>query len=586
VRYLYTDGEQIGSDLYYQCLDGSYNSDGDKYWGEPTDGENGGDVDLLAEVYVGRISAENAEEMANGVYKILAYEQESDTAEYLRRSCMVGEELGSQFGPGEFGFAHPFMNEIKNGSSAAGYTTAGFKACPLFTVDSLDDYDAYWPVDSLISLINSNKYSILNHLGHANTDYVMKMNVSDADNLKNTKYIFALSQGCLPGYFTSDCIAEHLTTSTRSGLFAGVFNYHYGWGAYNDNYENLDAPSQRLNRQFWDAYFGEYIYNVGRLNADSHEDNLWDINGDMIRWCVYETNLFGDPFTVIRGQIEGAKIVLNNADISDISGGNGDGIVNPGEEIDITLFFKNVGNKIGKGIIATISETDPYVSFVNGSLSFGDINCCGAVKTSENRARLSISSDCPTPYTFPLTVEISDNEGNSWLETFNITVYTSYKISGQVLTLTGSNAIVGAKVKISGPKSGIVTTNNNGEYVFVCFDGVYKVHATAQGYLPADDTIIVTIPPDAENIDFYLGRPELTVEPANITSTLQVNDSAVVPLKILNSGDKDLLVTPDARSVSIELKKRGTPQIIHFDSSKVKKGNKYSDFIGEKKPNL
>ncbi|MCX7726736.1 MAG: C25 family cysteine peptidase, partial [Chitinispirillaceae bacterium] len=25
VRYLYTDGEQLGSDLYYQCLDGSYN---------------------------------------------------------------------------------------------------------------------------------------------------------------------------------------------------------------------------------------------------------------------------------------------------------------------------------------------------------------------------------------------------------------------------------------------------------------------------------------------------------------------------------------------------------------------------------
>ncbi len=42
----------VPCDLYYGCLDGSWNSNGDRHWGEPTDGESGGDVDLLAEVYV------------------------------------------------------------------------------------------------------------------------------------------------------------------------------------------------------------------------------------------------------------------------------------------------------------------------------------------------------------------------------------------------------------------------------------------------------------------------------------------------------------------------------------------------------
>lgn len=42
---------------------------------------------------------------------------------------------------------------------------------------------------------------------------------------------------------------------------------------------STDGPSQRFDRQFWDAYFGEYKSNLGALNADSHEDNLWDING-------------------------------------------------------------------------------------------------------------------------------------------------------------------------------------------------------------------------------------------------------------------------------------------------------------------
>ena len=36
-RNLYND-QYIPSDMYFQCLDGSYNDDGDLYWGEPNDG--------------------------------------------------------------------------------------------------------------------------------------------------------------------------------------------------------------------------------------------------------------------------------------------------------------------------------------------------------------------------------------------------------------------------------------------------------------------------------------------------------------------------------------------------------------------
>ncbi len=539
IRYLYTDGDQLPSDLYYQCLDGSFNSDGDTYWGEPEDGENGGDVDLFAEVYVGRISAENPEEMSNAVYKILAYEKDNESEEYLRSACLVGEELGPQFGPGEFGFAHPFMNEIRNGSSAAGYTTVGFVSCPAFTVDSLDDWDAYWPVDSLISRINDNKYSILNHLGHANTDYVMKMTSSQADNLSNTKYLFALSQGCFPGDMTSDCIAEHLTTSNRHGFFAGVFNSHYGWGAYNDSYENLDGPSQRINRQFWDAYFGEYLYNLGAINADSHEDNVWDINGDLIRWCVYETNLFGDPYTIIQGQTQGPKIVFKAADIDDRVGGNGDNIINPGEQIAVSLALRNIGNGAASSVSAVLTANDPYVIVNSGNLNFGDMPCCGVVTSSSNTASISITSDCPTPYSFPLTIEITDNSGNSWLETFTLVVHTSYTISGRVLTLTGSNPVPGAKVSVNGPVSGVVTTNDAGEYLFTGLEGTYIVRAEAVGYLPVEP-VEVTLPPDAEGIDFLVSRPHIAVEPVSITHTLSVNDSVELPLEIINSGDADL----------------------------------------------
>lgn len=286
--------DNIPSDLYYQCLDGTYNNDGDGYWGEPTDGANGGDVDLLAEVYVGRASAENVSEMANFVYKTLAYEKDDPTiSSYKHKALMVGEYLGFG-GPSEY--ATDSLEEIRRGSSAHGYTTKGFTNSPFAVYDVATIYDApkyTWSKNTLISKINSGVYSIFDHRGHTDYNYVMRFYNEDADALRNAKFIFAYSEGCLPGNFEVDCVAEHLTTSTRSGMFAVVCNSRDGYGKL----FSTDGASQRYNREFWDAYFGERKLRLGELNTDSHEDNAWRINEQYMRWVYYTSNLLGDPAT-------------------------------------------------------------------------------------------------------------------------------------------------------------------------------------------------------------------------------------------------------------------------------------------------
>jgi len=277
----------IPSDLYYQCLDGSYNYDGDNYWGEVTDGMGGGEVDLMAEVYIGRVSAATEAEMANWIYKTVAHENDGASA-HRSQALMVGEYLG--FG-GVADYAKDSMEEIRLGSSAHGYGTAGFAADPNFAVDTLYQRDQSWSKYDLIDLMNSDTYGVFNHLGHANTSYVMKMYNSDADALTNENFFFIYSQGCYPGNFPSNAIAEHFTTSSRHGAYAVVMNSRYGWGAY----YSTNGPSQRPNRQFWDAVFGEEISELGAANADSHEDNIWGIGSPYTRWVIYETNLFGDP---------------------------------------------------------------------------------------------------------------------------------------------------------------------------------------------------------------------------------------------------------------------------------------------------
>ncbi len=66
-RYAYTQfygGASIPTDLYFSCLDGSWNADGDALWGEGyfSASDPGDDADLLPEVWVGRAPVTNTAE--------------------------------------------------------------------------------------------------------------------------------------------------------------------------------------------------------------------------------------------------------------------------------------------------------------------------------------------------------------------------------------------------------------------------------------------------------------------------------------------------------------------------------------------
>ena len=319
-------------DMYYGCVDPvacTFDYDTDGYYGEPTDGVGGGDIDLYAEIYVGRAAVENATEVANFIRKTLTYD--STYNDYLSEISMVGEHLG--FG-GVAEYAKPAMEQIRLGGTYDGYTTYGFENHPqtnfydFDTTENLYDADGTWPNSNLINLMNNSQH-LFNHLGHANYTYDMKLSTSDLSSLTNTDYFFTYSQGCMPGGFdTTNCFAE-VITSMEHGAFAVVMNARYGWGTYN----STDGPSQRFARQFWDAALGENMLEMGRANQDSKEDNLWDINGSCIRWCYYELNLFGDPQQQFRFEKTCDWITLDPPE----------GTIAPQDSCDINITFSALG---------------------------------------------------------------------------------------------------------------------------------------------------------------------------------------------------------------------------------------------------
>jgi hypothetical protein len=295
------DDNNIPADMYYACLDRGpgagtgpdWNNDGDNQWGEP------GEYDLYSEVGIGRICVDDAAEIQNFTNKLTMY-QDSPVIDDTEKALMIGEELNNN--PWTFG--GDYKDEILYGSANHGFTTVGISAN--FSVSTLYDRDMTWDKYDLYDQFNITGINLLNHLGHSSPTYNMKMYNSDitTSNLTNDGitrgFVIGYSQGCYNGSFDNwhwsagygeDCFAEKITT-LETGEVACIANSRFGWYIPG----NTNSPSQYLDRQFYDAIFGENITQIGFVNSDSKEDNVSYFTSDeYMRWAAYEENLFGDP---------------------------------------------------------------------------------------------------------------------------------------------------------------------------------------------------------------------------------------------------------------------------------------------------
>jgi hypothetical protein len=292
----------IPCDMYYGCS-GNFDFDADGKYGERTDGDGGGEVNLLADVYIGRAPVDSTTELANFVKKTIAYEDENSNASYLTNACMAAEKLDTTtYGKG-------YMEEIKNGSSANGYTTRGMAETGYFSYSTLYDQDSTWVTSDLVAIMNAGVH-VINHIGHANnTIFAKLMSNTTVNALTNTDYFFGYTQGCYSGAFdnrqddgtydTADCILEHFTTEAH-GAFAFIGNSRYGWYAL----ASTDGASQRIHREFWDAIVYSGITNLGAALQAAKNKTIGLVGtDDAARWAYFATNLLGDPQTPLKAAL-------------------------------------------------------------------------------------------------------------------------------------------------------------------------------------------------------------------------------------------------------------------------------------------
>ena len=280
----------LPADHYYACLDGTYNYDQDDRPGEPTDGDQGTDVDLYAELSIGRASVSDLTEVGYFVQKTISYLSTSRSDPYTDVYLLAGEYLGD-YGIASWG--GNYLDLLIDDSTEDGYSTTGIPS-DTYDIVKLYDREQTWNANNIIDAIN-NGVHIINHDGHSNYGYNMKMSSNYVSMLTNTDYCFSYSVGCMAGGFDDpneyDCFAEYLTVKTNHGAFAAIMNARYGWfWSY-----STDGDGTRYTREFWDSVFGESTPVISAANQDSKEDNIHLIDRSCMRWTFYELNYFGDP---------------------------------------------------------------------------------------------------------------------------------------------------------------------------------------------------------------------------------------------------------------------------------------------------
>lgn len=279
---------QIPSDFYYSCLDGDFNGDGDDRWGEPNDGANGSDVDMLAEVTVGRLSVDTPAELQTVVRKSLAYRNRVQPKRVLLMGELLFQELDS--------WGKTYMEQLVGESTDHGYTTQGYS--PQWTIERMYDKDKKWTGNQALAKINTGNYAMVNHLGHSNTTYNMRLSTSwGTPNFTNPNPFFFYTQGCYPGAFNAnESFIEKLLR--HENAFAGaIANSVFGLGPEDPDPSRTATPgaSHMLHRQFIDALFSEGITALGEAHQDSKNDNMAYTGAQEMRWVFWSTNFFGDP---------------------------------------------------------------------------------------------------------------------------------------------------------------------------------------------------------------------------------------------------------------------------------------------------
>ena len=241
-------GTKATADIYFACLDGSWNDTHDQFWGEGVNGVPFDNPDLYVEVYNGRIPFSDVSGVSTMIDKILEYEQGYDTS-HLDRYLFLSEVLFPTDWPND-----PTIT--LNGADVAEVLLA--TGMTGVTLDIVKMYETDWLYPgavaenkaAAIDSLNSG-FNFVNHIGHG---FRFNMSVGDASILNgdadalinNGQWFNLFMLNCTAAAFDFFCLGEHYLLNSNGGAVSVI-------GASDSAY-----PS--ASQLYMNEYFGQVFH--------------------------------------------------------------------------------------------------------------------------------------------------------------------------------------------------------------------------------------------------------------------------------------------------------------------------------------
>ncbi len=323
----------VDSDIYWSNLDNTFNEDHDDNWGE--EGDDG--FDLYSELFIGRITCDEPQDVSNWMTKSFYYADATDM-DYLENAAFYGGESGwlcsgddfIDFGAikGTDGWLGP--DGIPSPGTHGPYPSwlgflFGFETWNALNHDNEYNLSVKWTGDSspnpgwqggsesaavagLKNAINNDQMTLLSGIAHANAQMSLDVGISSWESdYHNTKPFFIYDFGCHCGDMDAadDGVLHSMLFHSDTELaFACVYHTGYGWGSFDDT----NSSSALQMKLFWD-YFFDVVNNSGSVmnwqlgKAMAYSKDVmaptigWTHSGAPGSWrgAIQGCLLFGDP---------------------------------------------------------------------------------------------------------------------------------------------------------------------------------------------------------------------------------------------------------------------------------------------------
>ncbi len=276
--------DQLPSDMYYACLDGTLNDDNDDRWGEV------GEDDLLPELGIGRLPFNNDQQFETVMRKTFSYLQTPVLGEFT--SPILGAE---HLGDGYYGNVD--MERLIGENNDYDYTTYGYPEDYSFKRYYATPTHEFRGSEFRNVIITGGQY--VHHVGHANADYVAGWTgsalgndyFSGNDGIRHNFMLFH-SHGCICGDFPGSCVLEKIIT-IPTGFVVTTGNSRYGWYV-----PWGDGMAAHIHREFVDAYCHDHVPSVGMALREAKIATAPWVTAygeeGCLRWNIYCLNVLGD----------------------------------------------------------------------------------------------------------------------------------------------------------------------------------------------------------------------------------------------------------------------------------------------------